>query len=123
MSKDKTAEEFQENNFDGLWEIVKDEDLIYFYKGVISEHAKAFAEHWIKQALEEQAVKILCQTCVGRGYTVDVVVGCCNSPDEQGNCCGFPQPMQEQKQCSCYYGLSLNITPEAIKNYDYSKIK
>lgn len=39
-----TAEELLANNIDGLRDALQDDDLYFFYRGVICEFAKGFAE-------------------------------------------------------------------------------
>ncbi len=48
-----TAEELLANNIDGLKDIINDDDLFYFYKGVICEFAKGLAELHVIEALKE----------------------------------------------------------------------
>jgi len=40
----KTVEEKLANNIDGLREIIDDDDLFFFYKGVVCEFAKEYAK-------------------------------------------------------------------------------
>jgi len=105
-----TAEEILKSKLDQKILILNNPD--YTFNKVI----EAMQEH-TKQNIEALRSKfkqdIICKNCGGQGYTVDVEAGCCNSPDEHGNCCGFPQPIQVQKQCVCYYG-HIEITPETI---------
>jgi hypothetical protein len=46
-----TAEKLLGNNIDGLREIINDDDLFLFYKGVVCEFAKEFAEYHVDKAL------------------------------------------------------------------------
>lgn len=47
-----TAEELLANNIDGLRDIINDDDLFFFYKGVICEYAKGFAELHVEESLK-----------------------------------------------------------------------
>lgn len=47
-----TAEKLLANNFDGLREVINDDDLFFFYKGVVCEFAKEFAKLHVEAALE-----------------------------------------------------------------------
>ena len=53
MENVPTADELLSNNFDGLREIINDDDLFLFYKGVICEFAKEFAKLHVDAALKE----------------------------------------------------------------------
>jgi hypothetical protein len=50
-----TAEELLANNIDGLRDFIDDNDIFAFYKGVICEFAKGFAELHVEAALKEAA--------------------------------------------------------------------
>jgi hypothetical protein len=64
MSKKETIEEASErilaNNIDGLRDALQDDDLFFFYKGVIQCYGEAMVE-WKAETLynEEQVYKIL----------------------------------------------------------------
>ncbi len=46
-----TAKQLLANNLDGLKDIIKDDDIFEFYKGVVCEYAKELAKlHCIEQA-------------------------------------------------------------------------
>jgi len=47
-----TAEELLANSFDGLREVINDDDLFFFYKGVMCEFAKNLAELHVEEALK-----------------------------------------------------------------------
>ncbi len=47
------AEELLANNIDGLRDALEDDDLYYFYRGVICEFAKAFAKLHVEVALKQ----------------------------------------------------------------------
>jgi len=49
----KTAEQIVEENFKGLDDLIKDKELVHFYKGVIKECLKRFAEQFIDLAAEQ----------------------------------------------------------------------
>ena len=49
----QTAEELLANNIDGLRDALQDDDLYYFYRGVICEFAKEFAETHVIAAKKE----------------------------------------------------------------------
>ena len=49
----QTAEELLANNIDGLRDALQDDDLYFFYRGVICEFAKGFAEMHVKAAKKE----------------------------------------------------------------------
>lgn len=51
-----TAEELLANNIDGLKEFINDDDIFYFYKSVICEFAKSFAELHV-EALRKEILK------------------------------------------------------------------
>lgn len=57
MEKIPTAEELLANNIDGLRDIIDDEDLFIFYKGVICEFAKELTKIHVEQALKEASEK------------------------------------------------------------------
>ena len=59
MEKIPTAEELLANNIDGLRDIIDDEDLFIFYKGVIECYAIEFAKIHVQQALKEASEKAL----------------------------------------------------------------
>lgn len=48
-----TAEKLLSNNIDGLKDALQDDDLYYFYRGVICEFAKGFAEMHVEAAKKE----------------------------------------------------------------------
>jgi hypothetical protein len=50
-----TAEDLLTNNIDGLRDFIDDDDIFYFYKGVICEFAKEFAKLHVAAALNEAA--------------------------------------------------------------------
>ena len=63
-SKQKTIEETAErilaNNIDGLRDALKDDDLFYFYKGVIQSYGEAMANYQSeKMYSEEEVIKIV----------------------------------------------------------------
>lgn len=49
----KTAEELLANNIDALRDFIKDDDIYFFYRGVICEFAKGFAEIHVEAAKKE----------------------------------------------------------------------
>lgn len=53
----KTAEEVLGNNIDGLKDALQDDDLFYFYKGVIIEFAKSLTEMHVEEALKSASEK------------------------------------------------------------------
>ena len=57
MEKIPTAEELLANNIDGLRDIIDDEDLFIFYKGVVCEFAKELTKIHVELALEEASEK------------------------------------------------------------------
>ena len=61
-----TAEELLANNIDGLRDIIDDEDLFVFYKGVICEFAKELTKLHVEQALKEASEK--CKLTTGTYY-------------------------------------------------------
>ena len=63
-----TAEELLANNIDGLREALQDDDLYYFYRGVICEFAKEFAEMHITEALKQvdEEINLINVTFCGR---------------------------------------------------------
>jgi hypothetical protein len=52
-----TAEELLANNIDGLRDFIDDDDIFFFYKGVICEFAKEFAAMHVEAALNEAIEK------------------------------------------------------------------
>ena len=52
----KTAEELLANNIDGLREVINDDDLFFFYKGVVCEFAKEFGRLSAIDELEKHVV-------------------------------------------------------------------
>jgi hypothetical protein len=48
-----TAEKLLGNNIDGLREVINDDDLFFFYKGVVCEFAKEFAKLHVEAAAKE----------------------------------------------------------------------
>lgn len=52
-----TAEELLANNIDGLRDALQDDDLYFFYRGVICEFAKELSEIHVTKALKEASGK------------------------------------------------------------------
>jgi hypothetical protein len=44
---------------------------------------------------------VVCPKCQGNGYTIEVEAECCFRPNENGTCCGNPDPVQVQVKCQC----------------------
>ena len=53
-----TAENLLANNIDGLRDFIDDDDIFYFYKGVICEFAKEFAAMHVEAALKEASENV-----------------------------------------------------------------
>ena len=70
-----TAEKLLGNNIDGLREIINDDDLFFFYKGVVCEFAKEFAEYHVKEALKTASknAAIDCWTDSGWDDNVSII--------------------------------------------------
>lgn len=58
MSNIPTAEQLLSNNIDGLKDALKNDDLYYFYRGVICEFAKSFTEKHVTEALKQANEKV-----------------------------------------------------------------
>ena len=58
----QTAEELLANNIDGLRDAIQDDDLYFFYRGVICEFAKGFAEMHVEAALKQVSENADCST-------------------------------------------------------------
>lgn len=68
LRKQETLQEFAKktlaNNVDGLREVLKDDDLFFFYKGVILRYGEAMADEWqgeehlTKEQIEEVALQL-----------------------------------------------------------------
>lgn len=54
-----TAEKLLANNIDGLRDALQDDDIYFFYKGVICEFAKGFAEMHIAEALKQASENVV----------------------------------------------------------------
>lgn len=57
MGKLSTAEKLLANNIDYIKEVIDDEDLYIFYRGVICEFAKEFAKLHVEAALKQASEK------------------------------------------------------------------
>jgi hypothetical protein len=53
-----TAEDLLANNIDGLKDFIDDDDIFFFYKGVICEFAKEFAAMHVEAALKEASENV-----------------------------------------------------------------
>lgn len=72
----RTTKEIIEENFKGLDELIADKDLVHFYKGVIAECMKGYAEQFIDLASEKAEVEVNYQynyssACEMASYEVD----------------------------------------------------
>jgi len=46
----------------------------------------------------------ICGNCDGFGYTIEIEAICCGNYKDYG-CCGIPEPIQVQVECSCDKGF------------------
>lgn len=72
MENVQTAEELLSNNFEGLKEVINDDDLFFFYKAVVCEFAKEFAKLHVEAALKEASKNAKCSddAIVDLGHTI-----------------------------------------------------
>lgn len=86
----------------------------------MEDYANYKVNHHLEQFAEKCKEKIICGNCGGYGYTVEVEAECCGNGSTE--CCGIPNPIQVQKQCSCYQGVNIilpNNIDQTLTDYKY----
>ena len=74
----ETVEEFAErilgNNIDGLRDALNDDDLFYFYKGVIQSYGEAMAQYQAKRMYSEEEVIAIVEKSRATGLTAEYLI-------------------------------------------------
>lgn len=70
----RTVSEIVEENFKGLGDLIEDKELAYFYKGVIAECMKGFAEEVIDELAAKSQEMIYDAVSLNENETIGMIL-------------------------------------------------